>query len=113
MNQVSVNFDKSNFGKEEIVFLGHQISSEGIRPEISKIESFRYKQPKTKQQLQKLLGFINWFRPYIKNLSTRLSEFYDRLKTKGLKIRWLIEDDHKIKTILKEIQNQPLLHLFF
>ncbi|KAG0434612.1 Retrovirus-related Pol polyprotein from transposon 17.6 [Dictyocoela muelleri] len=47
-NNVSINFEKSEFFKEKINYLGHEISSEGIRPNVSKLENFTYKQPKTR-----------------------------------------------------------------
>ncbi|KAG0440854.1 Retrovirus-related Pol polyprotein from transposon 17.6 [Dictyocoela muelleri] len=39
-NNVVLNFDKSEFIKTDITFLGQIISSEGIKPEISRIKEF-------------------------------------------------------------------------
>ncbi|KAG0440872.1 Retrovirus-related Pol polyprotein from transposon opus [Dictyocoela muelleri] len=42
-NNVVINFEKSEFIETEITFLGQIISSEGIKPEISRIKVFEFK----------------------------------------------------------------------
>ncbi|KAG0420417.1 Retrovirus-related Pol polyprotein from transposon 17.6 [Dictyocoela roeselum] len=59
-NNVSVNFEKSKFLQKEIDFLGHHITPEGIEPNISKINEYVFKIPRTKIKLQKILGLLNW-----------------------------------------------------
>ncbi|KAG0438375.1 Transposon Ty3-G Gag-Pol polyprotein [Dictyocoela muelleri] len=73
-NNVKVNFRKSKFGKETVNYLGNIISKEGIKPDISRVLSIEtIKIPKTINQLQKLLGIINWFRPYVFDISRRIA----------------------------------------
>lgn len=70
----SINFDKSHFAKHEVTYLGIIISRTGIKADISRTAAFRKESAPTKQKhFQIILGFINWFRPYIKNLSTMLA----------------------------------------
>ncbi|KAG0436724.1 Retrovirus-related Pol polyprotein from transposon opus [Dictyocoela muelleri] len=61
-----INFNKCQFEQKEIEFLGHIISPDGIKLSISKVDDIRFKIPKTKKQLEKLIGFINWFRDHVK-----------------------------------------------
>lgn len=63
---------------------------------------------KNKKQLQKLLGLINWFRPYIKNLSIKLSSITKKLEEK-VKFEWYEKDSNIIKAILSEIKQETLL----
>ncbi len=59
-NGVAINFEKSNFFKEEVKYLGNIISKDGIKADITKINTVeRFKIPKTKKQLMQLLGTIN------------------------------------------------------
>ncbi|KAG0438898.1 Retrovirus-related Pol polyprotein from transposon [Dictyocoela muelleri] len=109
-NNVAVNWDKCEFGKREITFLGHIICEKGLKPEISKIENFKYKTPTTRNQLEKLLGFINWFRTYLPNLTDDLTSIYDKLKCKRKYIEWHAEDDEKLNKIFQEIKKQNVLH---
>ncbi|KAG0432915.1 Retrovirus-related Pol polyprotein from transposon [Dictyocoela muelleri] len=64
-NNVSINFEKSKFAVETLNFLGHQISAKGIQPNITKITDMTFNKPKTKKQLQKILGLLNWYRPFV------------------------------------------------
>ncbi|KAG0431572.1 Retrovirus-related Pol polyprotein from transposon 17.6 [Dictyocoela muelleri] len=108
---VSINFDKSSFATEKVNYLGHVITSEGIKPEISKVESFKLKPIKTKKHLERLLGFINCFRPFIPNLSIKTAILYDKLKKNKIIIKLTDEDKKIIDEIFKIIKEQPILHL--
>ncbi|KAG0437688.1 Transposon Tf2-11 polyprotein [Dictyocoela muelleri] len=44
------------------------------------------KTPKTKRELQKLLGKINWYRKFIPNITEKLKHLYNKLGTKSRKI---------------------------
>ncbi|KAG0442150.1 Retrovirus-related Pol polyprotein from transposon 17.6 [Dictyocoela muelleri] len=105
-NEISINFDKSEFFKHEIEFLGHRITKDGIKPILTKIEAYEDIKIKTKKQLQKILGFMNWFRPFIPNLSILLAELYEKLKTKGNRIQMSEEDYNMIKEIFKKIKTE-------
>ena len=107
-NEISINFKKSNFCKEEIKFLGHIIGENGIKPNISSIEKIKQLEvPKTRKQLQSLIGFINWFRPYIENLSSKIASWNEKLKVR--KFKWTILDKEILDNIYNEIKQQPKL----
>ncbi|KAG0437043.1 Retrovirus-related Pol polyprotein from transposon 17.6 [Dictyocoela muelleri] len=98
----SINYDKCQFAQPEVQFLGYRLNSEGIRMETSKIEDFKHKNPKTKKQLERLLGFLNWFRNCIPNLSLHLSAFYE--KKPGKAIKWGNEDEETLSELMKMIK---------
>ncbi|KAG0440310.1 Retrovirus-related Pol polyprotein from transposon 17.6 [Dictyocoela muelleri] len=107
---VSINFGKSIFAKEEIEFLEHRINKDRILPIFSKLETYTSYTLKTKKQLQRLLGFINWFRPFIKNLSILTADVYTKLKSEKKTITWSEVDRQKIHKIFSEIKNHGILH---
>ncbi|KAG0420320.1 Retrovirus-related Pol polyprotein from transposon 17.6 [Dictyocoela roeselum] len=107
---VSINYEKSKFGLESVKYLGHVITPEGIKPEISKIEAFELKPIKTKKQLERLLGFLNWFRPFIPRLSQRTASLYETLKSNSRSINISESELSTIKEIIQIIKEQPLLH---
>ncbi|KAG0441354.1 Transposon Tf2-6 polyprotein [Dictyocoela muelleri] len=107
---VSINFEKSVFAKEEVQFLGHKINKEGIMPIISNLDKYKDFRPKTKKQLQSLLGFINWFRPFIKNLSFLTADLYAKLKTEKNKVTWNETDEYKINEIFKKNSEKKILY---
>ncbi|KAI5176569.1 hypothetical protein PAEPH01_2367 [Pancytospora epiphaga] len=82
-----------------------------MRPDISRVETFKNIQaPKTTKQLQQIIGFINWFRPYIQNLSTLIAPITEKLKGGKGQINWSNEDQETLKLIIKEIEKQTLLN---
>ena len=55
-----------NFFREELEFLGHVISSQGIRPSPKHTAAVRdYPQPKSKEDVSKFLGLLNFFRSFL------------------------------------------------
>ncbi|KAG0420286.1 Retrovirus-related Pol polyprotein from transposon 17.6, partial [Dictyocoela roeselum] len=107
---VSINFEKCAFAKKETEFLGHRINEDGISPIISKLEIYEGYEPKTKKQLQKLLGFIKWFRPFVKNLSLLTADLYAKLKSDKKTITWNEADKQRIQEIISKIKNHGILH---
>jgi len=88
---VTVNLDKSQFFRNQIIFLGHVNSEKGITMDPSKIQTVRnFQPPKNKKQVQAFLEFINFYRKYIKDLS-KLTEVLSRLTKQGTDWEWGIE----------------------
>ncbi|KAG0438521.1 Retrovirus-related Pol polyprotein from transposon [Dictyocoela muelleri] len=109
-NNISVNFEKSEFVKRQINFLGHTITEKGIIPNISKLDNLSCESVKTKKHLQHLLGVINWYRPFIPNISIKLHPIYELLKTKDRKIQFSNADKKLIQQVIEEIKQKPLLN---
>ncbi len=107
-NNISINFKKSKFYQTSVVFLGNIISAQGISPDYSKIQDLeKHVHIKSRKDLQSLLGFINWFRPYLCNLSTKLISITDKLK--DAKFNWSNEDNLIVNSILAVIKEGVLL----
>ncbi|KAG0431927.1 Transposon Tf2-11 polyprotein, partial [Dictyocoela muelleri] len=95
--------------QNQIVYLGHVIDKRGIRPDTTRLKPLKQILPKTKKQLQRLVGIINWYRPYIKDLSQKMIKIYDKLKRNN-KFEWTDSDTEDIKLIYAEIEKQTLLY---
>ncbi|MGL4850739.1 MAG: reverse transcriptase domain-containing protein [Clostridium sp.] len=109
-NDVSVNFDKSSFVKTEVKYLGKIINKDGIRADPSAavtLENFGV--PKTKKQIMRILGIINWFREHIPDLSRKIITLTNKLK-ENVKFSWTNEDTKCLENITHEIKNNALLH---
>ena len=65
--------------------------------------------PRTVKQLQKLLGFINWFRNYIPGLSVQLAKITDKTK-KDRKFVWTEEDTLIIEKIFEQLSEKSILN---
>ncbi|XP_075539783.1 uncharacterized protein LOC142574626 [Dermacentor variabilis] len=104
---VRVKKEKCAFFQNELCYLGHKISAEGIAASPDKIEAvIKAAAPTTKQQLQSFLGVVNYYGKFVPNLSTVANPLY-RLLQKDTSWCW---DDRcraafeQIKTMLSSPQ---------
>ena len=79
---------KCQFGVTSVIYLGHHISAEGIKPTEDKVSAIgRAPEPKNLKELQAWLGLVNYYAKFLKNLATELEPLY-RLLKKGQKWEW-------------------------
>lgn len=108
---MAINWEKTNLFSHTVKYLGHTLSEEKIFPDIQKAIEYNFTTPpKTKKQLQKVLGFINWFRPFLPQLSGKISVLNDKLKTAKRNIEWCEQDTQIIQGLLDEVKNHKGLH---
>jgi transposase InsO family protein len=80
-----INGGKCVFAVEELDFLGHHVTSSGIRPIASKVEALQHHPlPGTVKQLQAFLGVVNFYRRFVPAAAHLLRPLTDALKG-GLK----------------------------
>lgn len=61
-----INIEKCEFGKQELNFLGHKISAEGISPLAEKVDAFQnLERPKLVNELKSFLASLNFYRRFI------------------------------------------------
>ncbi|KAG0424098.1 Retrovirus-related Pol polyprotein from transposon gypsy [Dictyocoela muelleri] len=59
-NHVSVNFDKSEFCKDEVIFLGQWVSKNGVRANINNMKNLgKSGTPKSKKDIEILVAIYN------------------------------------------------------
>ena len=69
-HQLSLKAEKCYFDKEEIDFLGLTITEKGIRMDPNKVKAVTtWLTPMTKRELQQFLGFVNFYRRFIKGFT--------------------------------------------
>ena len=78
---VTINADKSEFGKSNISFLGHAISATGIRPLADKVQAIAdYPEPSSFKQLRSFSGLVNFYRRFIPNCASLMQPLTDLLR---------------------------------
>ncbi|CAI7897812.1 unnamed protein product [Closterium sp. NIES-53] len=69
-NQLITKGSKCEFFKQELEFLGHVISRDGIKIDLAKIKTIQeWKSPTNITELQSFLGFVNYVRRFIPNMA--------------------------------------------
>jgi len=104
---VTVNLEKCQFFRKEVSFLGHIISTNGIKMDEEKIKTIQeFKEPENKKQMQSFLGFVNFYRRYVEKFAHITAPLLELVK-KDKKWKW--ETRHKVafekvkETFLKEV----------
>ena len=95
---LKLSIDKCHFGVTEDEFIGRTITPQGIAPQDHKIQKFlaNVRFPKSKKQVQRYIGFVNYYRNYIPRLSEKLLDFYKLLKAdKQIKVTEELLDHYK------------------
>ncbi|KAG0431380.1 Retrovirus-related Pol polyprotein from transposon [Dictyocoela muelleri] len=67
------------------------------------------KEIKTKRDIQRLIGILNWYRIFIPNLSNRISKITDMLKIENKKFKWTDDMKNITLKIKEEIKNKSTL----
>ena len=81
-SRIKTDHQKCHFGVLQVEFLGRTITPDGIAPQDQKIKNFlaKVRFPKSKKQVQKHLGFVNYYQNYVPRLSEKLIGIYELLK---------------------------------
>ena len=65
-NKILIKASKCSWGQEELPYLGHIVSKDGIKVDPKKIQAVAdWPEPQTLTELQQFLGLTNFFRKYI------------------------------------------------
>ena len=85
---LKVNIKKSFFGQGQVEYLGYQITRDGIKPLPKKVEAIlRLTPPKTKKQLRRFIGMVNFYRDMWKHRSDTLAPLCELTSAKA-KWKW-------------------------
>ena len=77
---LKLNREKCEFRKEEISFLGHIVSKDGVKPDHPKLDPIRQiEDPRDVPELSRWLGTVNYLGRFLLDLSTVLTPHNDLL----------------------------------
>lgn len=100
---LSLNIHKCKFKRQEIEFLGHKLSADGVLPSEDKIESLlRCRAPRTKEELRSFLGLVTYVSRFIPDLATLSHPLRELLKS-SRQFMWLSEHDQSFDSLKRQI----------
>ena len=109
---LKLNKDKCKTKMTELKYLGHTLTREGLRPDESKIQAIiEMPTPKSKKELERFLGCVNYEAKFIPNLAEVTAPLRELLKEKNA---WSWDEPQirafeKLKKLLTEA---PLLEYY-
>lgn len=104
----TINKRKCEFGRKEVVFMGHRLSGDGISPTDDKVDAIkRFRDPQTVEELRSFLGLVNYLGKFIPDLATLTTPLRHLLR-KSSRFAWAKEQKlafAKIKDVLANPKN--------
>lgn len=96
-NNFKINFSKCEFYHETIKYLGLEIDSTGYKADLTRIKDKIFSiKINSKKAVQKFMGYINFFRPFLPKVSEILVPLTNLLKVNDFKNQIKIEEIKKI-----------------
>ncbi|GBG78075.1 hypothetical protein CBR_g26012 [Chara braunii] len=69
-HKFKINGEKCEFGRTRVLYLGHEISAEGLKPDDAKVANIRdWPRPQSVTEMRSFLGMTGYFRNFVKNYS--------------------------------------------
>ena len=100
---------KCKFYQASVSFLGHIISSDGIRTDSKKVESIQnFPRPTTSTNIKQFLGLCGYYRRFIPSFSEIAKPLCNLLK-KSATFVWSDEQENAFKTLKKLMIQDPIL----
>ncbi|XP_073035161.1 uncharacterized protein [Primulina eburnea] len=97
--------------KEQVAFLGHIVSKEGISVDPSKIETIKqWSIPKTVSEVRSFLGLAGYYRRFIENFS-KIALPLTSLTRKSVKFEWTIACQQAFQELKDKLTSAPVLVL--
>ncbi|XP_073035270.1 uncharacterized protein [Primulina eburnea] len=109
--QLYAKLKKCEFWLEQVAFLGHIVSKEGIAVDSSKIEAIKqWSIPKTVSEVRSFLGLAGYYRRFIADFS-KIALPLTSLTRKTTKFEWTIECQQAFQTLKDKLTSAPVLVL--
>ncbi|KAI7789793.1 hypothetical protein IRJ41_013744 [Triplophysa rosa] len=106
---LTINLKKSKFCLQEITFLGHVVSVQGISADPSKTQAIHaYPVPTNLKEVQRFLGLAEWYHQFVPNFS-RTAEPLNSLKKKGHRFQWTTQCQQAFEQLKACLTSPPIL----
>lgn len=100
---------KCHLLKEEVTFLGHILTPDGIQPNVENIEKIlKWETPTNVKEVQSFLGMANYYRRFVPNYSAVVRPLIDLTK-KGKAFKWTEQCTEVFSKVRTMLTNAPIM----
>ena len=104
-----LKLDKCDFFKNEIEYLGHVVSREGVAPNKQKLKAiFNYPEPKNVKELSSFIGLASYYRKFIRLFAEKAHPL-TKLTRKNVVWEWGDAQRDAFNRIKSSLTSQPIL----
>jgi hypothetical protein len=104
-------FSKCEFWLQEVQFLGHVVSKDGVKVDPAKIEAMMSWEPPTNPtEIRSFLGLAGYYRRFIQDFS-KIASSLTALTKKNVKFLWTEKQEQAFRTLQKKLCEAPILSL--
>ena len=109
---LQIDIKKCEFHVQSVKFLGLVLSTDGIRMDPTKLEVIeKWPTPKNAKEVSRLIGFLNFYRRFIKGFGSIVMPLTDLMK-KDIPFVWGDREEASFKGIKKEFMEDVTLQHF-
>ncbi|GBG88394.1 hypothetical protein CBR_g47093 [Chara braunii] len=106
------NRDKCEFAREELEYLGHFVSPEGIRPLADKIQAIQeWPEPKNVTDVRSFLGLAGYYQRFIKGYS-KIAANLSKLRSEERPFDFDDDARHSFETLKATLLSAEVLHIY-
>ncbi|KAL0154173.1 hypothetical protein M9458_050520 [Cirrhinus mrigala] len=106
-----LELEKCEFHRPSVQFLGYIITAEGVQMDQGKVSAIQeWPQPLTVKELQRFLGFSNFYRRFIKDYSTIMAPLTSLLRGKPKALNWNPSAREAFQRLKEIFSTAPLLY---
>ncbi|KAL0154168.1 hypothetical protein M9458_050526, partial [Cirrhinus mrigala] len=106
-----LKLEKCEFHQPSVQFLGYVINAEGVQMDQGKVSAIQeWPQPHTVKELQRFLGFSNFYRRFIKNYSSITAPLTSLLRVKPKNLTWNPAAHEAFQRLKNIFSTATLLH---
>ncbi|KAI5707546.1 hypothetical protein M8J77_004691 [Diaphorina citri] len=107
--KLTTSLKKCHFGKQELNYLGYVITSDNNQVQPAHVMAIQNIQPpKTKRQLQSIIGTMNWLRDYLPKAAEVMAPLTSIIARKPFS--WTEKDSVELEKIKERFKNLDPLH---
>ncbi|KAK3548098.1 hypothetical protein QTP70_004725 [Hemibagrus guttatus] len=110
-NHLYIKPEKCEFHRTTITFLGYVISRQGVEMDLTKLRAVtEWPNPTTIKDLQRFLGFANFYRRFIQNYSSVAGPLTSLLRGKPRRLCWSDQAQVAFVKLKDSFTTAPILH---